>query len=253
MEFTGERVIPGHLGTLGLYHVHQARYEFAQTWSHGRSVLDVACGTGYGSEQLSLGADSVTGLDIDHNSVDYARWYCAQRPNCEFAVGDALSLPFPNSRFDLVVSFETIEHVRTPEIFVAEVQRVLRSGGNFIVSTPCRSMLSAFRLHREHINEFHQKEFSRLEFVALLKNSFLQVTLYTQRFTNPAYYRSRNYHFLALLSRRLLPFTAGLEISSRFARKATRTYNWMQDATCSDLSISQKSGGSYLIAVCTAM
>src|SRR5262245_5855289 len=101
------------------------------------------------------------GVDLSLYALRYARRHPAR-----YVAADAARLPFGRS-FDSVVSFETIEHVADPERFVAECSRVLRPGGVFLVSTPNRELWSprsARPLQRHHV-----KEFTRKEFLAVLK------------------------------------------------------------------------------------
>src|SRR3954452_8778002 len=104
-EFTGERVIPG-LVEDDLFNEHLSRYKFAaRLVPPGASVLDVGCGTGYGSAEFS----SVTGADVSAEAVEYARKHYS-RPGVQFieASGDALPL---DQQFDLITAFEVIEHL----------------------------------------------------------------------------------------------------------------------------------------------
>jgi hypothetical protein len=79
---------------------------------------------------------------------------------------------------DAVVSFETIEHFYEHDQFLAEVRRVLRPGGRFIVSSPERDVYSPTG---SNANPYHARELSRKEFVRFLRNSFAHVRLLGQR------------------------------------------------------------------------
>jgi len=93
---------------------HLARYEFACTYARGKRVLDIACGTGYGTAHLAdCGAVSVDGADLADDAVRYAQ-NRFHRPNTRFHRGD-ICLFQNGSPYDLIVSFETIEHVITEE------------------------------------------------------------------------------------------------------------------------------------------
>ncbi len=72
MDFTGERFVPGvDSGILEAEHVQ--RYIFAGEYAKGKSVLDIACGTGYGSSILNkAGATIVTGVDISNEAIEFA-------------------------------------------------------------------------------------------------------------------------------------------------------------------------------------
>jgi len=253
MEFTGERVIPSCAEAKGLWHVHLARYRFAQLWAQGKTVLDVACGTGYGSALLAQTAEAVVGIDIDHETIEYAnRHYCL--PNCGFATGNASHISFSDRSFDLVVSFETIEHIERPAQFVNEAHRVLRSGGILLVSTPPRSRLAGIKelLGQQHANPYHVHEFTRRQFSRLLEERFQHVVMHHQRFTNPAYYRARNLRLAAMFANKLPPRNVFREVASHLERRATQTYDWMKRASLDDISIMQDSNGEYqyLIAFC---
>src|SRR5581483_686030 len=71
-EFTGERLIPGQVD-VDLLNEHMARYAFAVRLSRGKRVLDAGCGAGYGSAELALSAQSVTGVDVAAEAVEFAR------------------------------------------------------------------------------------------------------------------------------------------------------------------------------------
>ena len=122
---TGERLIP-ELQQGELVHAeHLARYRLAARFARDRRVLDAACGEGYGAGILAAaGAKSVTGVDIDPVTVAHAR----QRYGLQFERADIAELPYPDDGFDLVVSFETIEHVRDAARVLEEYRRVLSDG-----------------------------------------------------------------------------------------------------------------------------
>ena len=133
MEFTGERYVPEVHGNIELEHIH--RYLLACEIAAGMDVLDIACGEGYGAAILAGKAKSVIGIDISADSVDYARRRYTNA-NLEFKEGSCLEIPIPNDSFDLVVSFETIEHVDEHDQMMKELKRVLRPNGILLISSP---------------------------------------------------------------------------------------------------------------------
>jgi len=171
LEADGERVIPDLQREQLVYAEHVARYRFAAQLAKGKRVLDAACGEGYGAAMLrDAGAASVVGIDNVRSVVEHAR----ARYGIEAVEGDVRELPFDDASFDLVVSFETIEHVPDPERAIAEFRRVLVQDGRLAISTPNRD---------EYLveNEFHELELTPDEFLELLSSEFSeQLRLYQQ-------------------------------------------------------------------------
>lgn len=175
LEFTGERYLPEVDGQIAFEHLH--RYHFAARHAVGMTVLDVACGEGYGTNILAAVARVATGLDISMEAVGHASAEYV-RENLSFVAGSAAELPFPDATFDLVVSFETIEHHDRHEEMISEIHRVLRPGGLLIISSPNKQYYS---IESGYQNPFHVKELLREEFVDLLASSFKNVQLHGQR------------------------------------------------------------------------
>ncbi|MHC1708680.1 MAG: class I SAM-dependent methyltransferase [Bacteroidales bacterium] len=175
MLFTGERYL-GNMSQAQISYEHWHRYYFAREFVKNKSVLDIASGEGYGSFLLSKQANTVVGIDISEEAVLHARQTYTSA-NLEFLTGSASMIPINGSGiFDVVVSFETIEHISEEDQinFLREVKRVLKPGGLFIVSTPDKLLYSD---QRNYVNEYHVKEFYREEFIQFLKNYFTQVKL----------------------------------------------------------------------------
>jgi SAM-dependent methyltransferase len=176
-EFTGERLIPGQAG-VDLLNEHMARYTFAVRLARGKRVLDAGCGAGYGSAELARVAESVTGVDVACDAVEYAREnYRAE--NLEFKQASVTELPFADGSFDLVVAFEVIEHLENWRGLLEESRRVLASSGQLIVSTPNRLYYTESR-GTEGPNPFHVHEFDFAEFKAELKSVFPYVSLFLE-------------------------------------------------------------------------
>jgi SAM-dependent methyltransferase len=175
-DFTGERYIPGQGGAqLAYEHLH--RYLFALRWAKGKKVLDVASGSGYGAALLSQAASQVWALELDRQSVLYARgaW---ERSNLIFVQGDATSLPFESASFDLVVALEILEHVQDSRELVREIARVVHPSGVALISTPDKARYSDAR---NYSNPFHVRELYREEFIALLGEYFQAFELMSQQ------------------------------------------------------------------------
>ena len=186
MKFTGERFIPTEQGRIRLEHYH--RYTVILNLLSGKDVLDVACGEGYGSSAMADVADSVTGVDISEISVQHAI-STYRKSNLSYQQGSASKLDFSDDSFDVVVSFETIEHLFEQEEMISEIGRVLRPDGVFIVSSPNRPVF-----HEEYgsENEFHVKELDFGEFDELLRKEFSAVDYYGQRMTMGSMIKSIN-------------------------------------------------------------
>jgi len=169
LEFTGERFVPGIAGEIA--HEHWHRYAFARRYVAGKRVLDVACGEGYGSALLAGVAGSVTGIDIDAGAVAHARQSYSALANVDFAQGSAASLPMPDASVDVVVSFETIEHLPQADQprMLAEIARLLAADGVLVMSAPNPVEYSTARNYR---NPFHLHEPDRAELAALLDGAF---------------------------------------------------------------------------------
>jgi SAM-dependent methyltransferase len=113
---------------------HAARYVFALPFVENKRVLDIACGTGYGIGLLRSKAKFVTGVDIDPVAANEAKAECGE--NGAVLLGNGLGLPFGNATFDVITSFETLEHLHERSAFLAELKRVLTPDGMLVLSTP---------------------------------------------------------------------------------------------------------------------
>lgn len=155
----GERMVPEfHRGT-SVYLEHIARYLLASKLVKGKRVLDVASGVGYGSDMLkAAGASIVVGVDRSPEALLYGQDRHSQA-NPDYVVGDAESLPLRDRQFDVIVCFETIEHLDDPRRFLSEVRRLMHPKGLFIVSTPNRGIYPEGNPY--HTNEFTLEEFER--------------------------------------------------------------------------------------------
>lgn len=177
MEFTGERFIPGQ-GSMDLQIEHFNRYQFARQFVAGKRVLDAACGAGYGSAFLARDADFVAGIDISKESIAYAKEKYTGA-NTEFQTGSIDNLPYDDASFDVVVSFETLEHVseNMQKDFMREIKRVLTKDGILVMSTPNQGVYSKYGA-----NEFHIKELEYAEFKKMLEEAFGFVQMFNQQF-----------------------------------------------------------------------
>lgn len=161
-----ERVNPDKV-RYALWQEHINRYTFALGAVSGKVVLDVACGTGYGSKLISKTASLVVGVDISRKALIYATNHYRKNPNTEFVLADANNLPFRDSAFEIVVSFETIEHLARYGNFLQEIKYILKMSGRLIVSTPNGKIYSSSRQAKPR-NPFHFKEFGSDEFSQVL-------------------------------------------------------------------------------------
>lgn len=185
LEWTGERMVPeGSDGETFWDHVY--RYRFAARFVNDKRVVDVACGEGYGTHSLSLaGARSVIGFDISPEACKHAQLKYGVDARCT----DATVLPIPDSSVDLVVSFETIEHLSNPADFIRECARVLHPAGSLVISTPNRVVYS----EKGHHNRFHCSEMTRSEFECILSRHFRSIEMYSQQIKTAPWWQIRSF------------------------------------------------------------
>ncbi len=148
---------------------HIERYRFAQSFCEGKRVLDGACGTGYGSAILGEVATEVQGVDLGRDAVEYAKNTYANN-RIHFSKNLVERTPFEDSSFDVIVSFETIEHTLSPRAAVREFARVLKNDGVVVLSIPNNWGYTAY-----HFFDFNLETLN-----SLLEECFGCVELYYQ-------------------------------------------------------------------------
>jgi 2-polyprenyl-3-methyl-5-hydroxy-6-metoxy-1,4-benzoquinol methylase len=164
----GERIRPEAVRSGG-YRDHLGRYLFAAHYVAGRSVADLCCGNGYGSNLLlAAGATRVHGTDIAADAIAAARQHYPG-PEFDVAVADE---PTDLSGFDVAVCFEGIEHVADPDQLLANMARA----GVAIVSSPN----AAFFAGGFSGNPHHRREWTRAQFDAVLARHFGAVSMHFQ-------------------------------------------------------------------------
>ena len=183
IQFTGEFFVPGQTGKK-IEDNHLERYKFAARFVNGMNVLDIACGSGYGSKLLSeSGAIKVNGVDIFNDVIEHAK-STYHGGNLFYETADICEYK-SDSLFDVIVSFETIEHVEDYRRGMSNLFTLLKSGGTLIISTPNRLITSPGRsLEGKPRNKFHVREFTIGEFCTALKDAGFQVdrtNIYGQR------------------------------------------------------------------------
>lgn len=177
-----ERLEIGRRGWLSnpLVAEHACRYVLADRLLGAVRVLDVACGSGYGSWWLARrAARNVVGADLSLEAIGLATelW---SRHNLAFVQASAVRLPFADASFGAAVSFETIEHLDEPRDFVEELHRVLRPGGTLIISTPDKAVYNWADHRSDGGNPFHLSEMTVSEFRELVSTRFAIRRMYEQ-------------------------------------------------------------------------
>jgi len=154
VAFTGERL---HAGS-SLFGVdlarHRAAYDFAATLAGDRSVLDLGCGSGYGAHELAHTAAWL--VAVDRVRPDPA----SRRGAACFLRADIDGLPLVPASFDLVVSFQVIEHLEDPSPYLAAMARLVRPNGTVLITTP--NLLTSDQVNPFHVREYESEELKQV-------------------------------------------------------------------------------------------
>jgi len=172
--FSGERETGTKLEEFSNDHVN--RYSFARYFiKPGDVVLDAACGVGYGTHMLAGQASRADGIDHNDEAVQYARIHWG-RDNVRYIRGDLLDRNvYPaGEKYNVIVSFETIEHLKDDRAFLAAMSEKLLPGGLFFVSAPNADVIKAEN------NPWHERHYTPQEFRGLLSQFFSYVSEFTQ-------------------------------------------------------------------------
>lgn len=155
---------------------HLLRYLWARNSVEEKTVLDVACGSGFGTALLAeANADQIVGVDVDVDSIQS----CKERfndPNIRFINGNVENLEkLGIGPFDIVTCFETIEHVEDPEAAIRSIKSVMGAEGILMGSVPGET-------DWDEANEFHLQHFDQSRMLNLLKRNFKNIRMYRQQF-----------------------------------------------------------------------
>jgi SAM-dependent methyltransferase len=184
LEPTGERMVP-ESSDLFTFWDHVYRYAFACQFVKGKRVLDIACGEGYGAAALQeFGAAQVIGVDISESVCIHAR----SKYGLDARPGIAEQIPLADGSVEVIVSFETIEHVADTSRFLDECFRILVPGGALIISTPNKGVYNS---RRGVQNPYHCSEMTPEDFASALNARFLDIRFYTQRPDSAAWWSAR--------------------------------------------------------------
>ncbi len=168
--FRGERSDASIDYLLPTFYQHVRAYEFCQSYISNKVVMDIGCGTGYGSFLLCKRAKCVIAFDRDVNSINRAKEQYSNR-KINFFISDIYNPPSLTDKAEVIIALQVIEHLRSPGLMIENALKQLQKEGIFIISTPNKSK-------GYNKNPYHIKEFSYQELSHLLKKYFTEVVIY---------------------------------------------------------------------------
>lgn len=143
---------------------HKRTYEFASKLCENKNVLEVGCGEGWGSNLIAGFAKKVTAIDIDNQAISYAKKKF-NRNNLFFRKLNIYNLKKINHKFDIVVSFQVIEHLKDIDSYLSNIKEKLTKNGILIISTPNKSS--------NHVKSpYHFNEYTKKEIIKILQKYF---------------------------------------------------------------------------------
>lgn len=179
---SGERLILGKSSKRN-EEDHLARYHFAKAFVEGKRVLDIACGTGYGTKLLKdAGAVEIVGVDIDNQAIEFANENYAGE-GIKFLCDSVDTATFDSKYFDVVVTYETIEHLEseTRKKYLLLLRETLKDDGIIILSTPNKLITSPWS--KKPLNPFHVLEYYRSTLdLEIAENELKIIEWYGQRY-----------------------------------------------------------------------
>lgn len=151
---------------------HLRAYEYVKDFVVNKNVLEIGCGSGYGSKFLSQYAKSITTVDIDKDSLEYAK-NNNSHSNIEYIHANILDgIKKEDESFDIAISFQVIEHISPKDTgeYLSEIKRLLRPDSKIIITTPNRK----FRLYtfQKPKNKYHKIEYTPKQLNKLLNKHF---------------------------------------------------------------------------------
>ncbi|MDD3083792.1 MAG: class I SAM-dependent methyltransferase [Candidatus ainarchaeum sp.] len=150
------------------------RYSFAKKYlKKNFLVLDAPCGAGFGCKILSKNSNHVVGIDLSKEAIKHSKKYFSSN-NINYVQTNCEEMSKKLQKFDLIVSFEGIEHFKNPKKFLRECKKLLKKNGKIIISTP----------RKPHGNPFHIKEYDYDEFKFELKKFFKIKKIFGQVYDN---------------------------------------------------------------------
>lgn len=160
---------------------HYHRYQWAGSCAYG-TVLDVACGIGYGSTIIGKNPNvkKYIGVDISADAIDKANSNY-RSDICTFQVGSAYDLSFvENESIDTLITIETIEHLEQPDSAMKEFSRVLKKDGILLGSVPTCELDE----HHEKYhggNKYHVCRYNIQQIRSLIGRFFMSYSVYVSR------------------------------------------------------------------------
>ena len=152
----------------------QERYFTLLPYVKNKDILDCACGIGWGSYLIaSIGNNNVTSVDLSKEAILTAKNYF-NHTNIDFINGDIDKIKI-NKKFDIICSFETIEHVQNPKKFLKVLYHYGKKDCTLFLSTPNGNIFKSSNLPE---NPYHVDEYTKNEMEKFIKLSGWQVENY---------------------------------------------------------------------------
>lgn len=234
--------------------INKARYLIAASYSSGKDVLDIGCGSGYGSATLaSIGnPQHITAIDKEAIAIQYAKEHHSS-PRITFLQG-SLSEQKQN-QFDVVIAHEIIEHIKDDQQFVSELCRVVRDNGLVLVSTPNKLISSP---HSDTPpNPYHVREYTPDAFKSILETAFSQVQVSAIMLKNSSAAKVEQEVQSSLIWRMSSALVQNRTIRTivnifprNLKRQITGEYKIKQKATDFELTTENIESYPYLYAIC---